>query len=94
MPALPFPLWSKDFLIGVANSIGRFVALEKYFHLIFDKRIAKVLVELDVSKGILLDIEIVGDNSVFTQRLDYLNIPFICNYYHETCHLKAKCSSL
>ena len=90
MSALPFPLWNKDFLIGVSNSIGIFVALEKYFHQIFDKRIAKVLVELDVSKGLLLEIEIIGDCSIFTQILDYLNIPFRCNFYHETIHLKAK----
>ena len=36
-PALPFPLWNKDILADLANMIGRFVALEKDFLLIFDK---------------------------------------------------------
>ena len=34
--ALPFPLWSRDFLVGLANTLGHFVALEKDFHLLFD----------------------------------------------------------
>ena len=94
MSALPFPLWNKEFLIGIANTLGRFVALEKYFHLIFDKRMARVLVELDVSKGLLPDIDIVCNSSVFTQILDYLNMPFRCSYCHETGHLRNKCSCL
>ena len=94
MPALPFSLWNKDFFISFANTLGRFVALEKDFHLIFDKRMAKVLVEMDVSKGLLPDINIVCSISIFTQRLDYLNMPFRCSYYHETGDLRNKCSSL
>ena len=37
LPTLPFPLWNKYILMGLANSIGRFVSLEKEFHLLFDK---------------------------------------------------------
>ena len=44
MSALPFSLWKKDFLIGIANIIGKFVVLEKEFNLIFEKRMAGVLV--------------------------------------------------
>ena len=55
---------------------------------------AKVLIELDVSKGLLPDIDIVCNSSFFTQRLDYLNMPFRCSYCHETGHLRNKCTSL
>ena len=82
MPALPFPLWSKDILTAIANTIGRFVALDKYFHTTFDKRTAKVLVELDVSRGLLPEIEIDCNSVVITQKLDYLRMSFRCSYYH------------
>ena len=94
MPALPFPLWSKDILIGIANTIGRFVALEKYFHTSFNKRTARVLVELDVSRGLFPDIEIDCNSVVITQNLDYLKMSFHYNYCHETGHLRKSCSYL
>ena len=43
-PAFPFPLWNRYFLVGLENTLVRFVALEKDFHLLFDKSLAKVLV--------------------------------------------------
>ena len=58
LPALPFPLWSHSFLEGISNTIGWFIAVEDDFHSIFDKRCAKVLIELDVSKGLPAEVEI------------------------------------
>ena len=94
MRALPFPIWNKEFLIGISNTLGCFIVVEKEFHLIFDKRMAKFLVELDVSKGLLAEIGIVCNNLVISQRLDYLNMPFICSVCHETGHLRNSCTSL
>ena len=59
LPAFPFPLWNKDILINLDNLLGRFVALERDFHLIYDKRIAKILVEVDITKGLISEIDIV-----------------------------------
>ena len=64
--AFPFPLWSKDILTGLANSLGRFVALEKEFHLQFDKQTAKVLVELDISRGLIPEVDIVCGSLVIS----------------------------
>ena len=94
MHALPFPLWSKDILIGIANTIGRFVDLEKYFHSSFDKYAARVLVELDVSHGLLPEIKIDYNIVIIIQKLDYLRVPFYCSYCHETGHLRKSCSLL
>ena len=68
LPALPFPLWNKDVLINLENLLGRFVALEKDFHLIYDKRVAKILVEVDVTKGLIPEIEIVCGADILTQK--------------------------
>ena len=65
-PALPYPLWNKDILVALANMIGRFVALEKDFHLIFEKWMAKVLVEVDITKGLIPKIEIDCGDRVIT----------------------------
>ena len=70
------------------------MALEHDFHLIFDKRMAKVLVELDVSKGLLANIDIVCGDQVINQRLDYLNMSFKCNYCLNTGHLRNACTLL
>ena len=86
--------WNKDILIGLANSIGHFVTLEKDFHLLFDKRTAKVLVEVDISNGLLLDIEIVCGDIVLSQWIDYLNMPFRCKYCHDIGHLCNSCTLL
>ena len=58
LPSLPFPLWSKGILEGIANTIGRFVSIEEDFHLIFDERMAKVLVGIDISSGLPAEIKI------------------------------------
>ena len=55
--AQPFPLWSKGLLEGIANTVGRFVALEDDFQSIFDKRMEKVMVELDISQGLPVEVE-------------------------------------
>ena len=94
LPALPFPLWNIDVFIGLTNTLGRFVVVEKDFHLIFDKHMAWVLVELDISSGLLLEINIVCNDKVICQRLDYLNVPFRCNFCHETSHLRSTFTSL
>ena len=91
---MPFSLWNKDVLINLANLLGRFVTLEKDFHLIYDKRVAKILVEVDITKGLIPEIEIVCGEDIFTKRLDYLNMSFRCSYCHETGHLRNKFSSL
>ena len=50
--------------------------------------------ELDVSHGILPEIEIDCNSVVITQKLDYLRMPFRCSYCHETGHLRKSCSFL
>ena len=81
-------------MTGLANSLGRFVSLEKDFHLIFDKQLVKELVELDISKGIIPEVDIVCGNRVITQKLDYLHMLFRCNFCHETGHLRNACALL
>ena len=52
------------------------------------------MVELDISKGLLPEIDLLYGDPVITQRLDYLHMPFRCNYSHETGHLRNSCTLL
>ena len=94
LPSLPFPLWNKYFLVGFSNSIGHFFGMVKDFNLAFDKRMARVLVEIDVSKGMLAKTDIVCGGFIINQRLDYLHLPFHCNFCHNTCNLRRNCLHL
>ena len=87
LPGLPFPLWNRSLLEGVGNTLGRFVALDDDFMNSFDKRMDKILVEMDISKGLPAEIEILCRECLFIQRLDYQGILFRCTCCWETGHL-------
>ena len=62
--------------------------VEPDFHLAYDKRIACVLVELDVSQGLPAEVEILCGEHLIVQKLDYLRVPFRCSICRETRHLR------
>jgi len=53
----------------VANSIGRFIHIEEYFVLSLERCIPRVLVELDVSKGIPEEMEVFLEGGSSIQRI-------------------------
>ena len=42
----------------------------------YDKRLAKILVEMDLSRGLPAEVEILCNECLLVQRLDYLHVPF------------------
>ena len=91
LSGLPFPLWNRSLLEGIGNIIGRFEAVEEDFMNTYDKRMARILVEMDITKGLLADVEILCLERLFSQRLDYLGIPFRCSQCREIGHLRHDC---
>ena len=67
--------------------MGRFVVVDEDFNLSFDKRLSRVLVEMDVSHSLSTEVEILYKERLLVQKLDYLYVPFRYNKYHETSHL-------
>jgi hypothetical protein len=59
-----------------------------------DKRMAKILVEVDVHAGLMEVLEIEWRGLVFIQRLDYLGIPFRCTLCRRTGHLRKECTNI
>ena len=54
----------------------------------------KVLVELDLSEGLLDGMEIVWNKWNFHQINDYWEFPFRCAWCHEFRYLQVICSSI
>ena len=73
---------------GIGNTIRRFVAVEADFHLAYDKRVARVLVEMDISRGLPTEVEILCNERLLIQRLDYLHVPFRCSCCRTVGHLR------
>lgn len=84
-PAFPIELWCEEIFIGLANTLGRFIRLDKNMLYGVDKRHAEVMIELDVSCGLLAEVDLVLDRRVFRQKIDYLHILFRCDY----CKIRA-----
>ena len=73
---------------GIGNTIGRFVAVEDDFLHTYDKRMAKILVEMDLTSGLPAEIEILCLEWIIQQQLDYLNVPFRCSRCRAIGHLR------
>jgi hypothetical protein len=56
-----------------------------------DKKICRVLVEIDIHAGLLESLDIVWRGYHWSQPLDYLGIPFRCSLCRKTRHLRRDC---
>ena len=59
----------------------------------YDNWKAKILVELDITRGLPAEVEILCHERLFIQRLDFQGIPFRCSVCQETGHLRRDCPS-
>jgi hypothetical protein len=84
-------LWSEEILKTIGNSLDKFIAVEEKFQQQYEKQVVKVLVEPDISKGILENIELEWSLGSFNQTLDYWKIPFSFSCYCEVGHLCHDC---
>ena len=91
LPNLPFELWYLAFFKLIGNTLGTFLEVDLSFLVSRVCCLGRVLVLLDLRKGLASDIDIkIGDN-VFNQSLDYIGIPFKCNHCHSYGHLASQC---
>jgi hypothetical protein len=76
---LLFMIWNEKALEAIGNELGWFICLNEHSLRDSDRRLGKVLVEVDIHSGLLESLEIVWRGHTVTQRLDYLGIPFRCS---------------
>jgi hypothetical protein len=92
LPSLPLQLWNLRALEAVGNCIGHFISVDDGALRSTDKRMVKILVEVDIHAGLSEVLEIEWRGLLFTQRLDYLGIPFRCTRCRRTGHLRRDCT--
>lgn len=91
LPGFPLHFWSLDVCVGVGNQLGRFLFVDESSFEAFDKRVARILVEIDISQGLLPELTIVWREYTYVQELDYWKVSFRCFSCRQTGHLKADC---
>jgi hypothetical protein len=84
LPSLPLQLWNHRALEAVENCIGHFIGVDEAALSSNDKRMEKILVEVDLHADLSEVLEIEWRDLLFTQRLDYLGIPFHCTRCRRT----------
>jgi hypothetical protein len=94
LPGFPLQLWNEKALEAIGNKLGRYISLDEYSLRAPDRRLGKVLVEVDIHSGLLESLEINWRGHTVTQRLDYLGIPFRCTTCRRTRHLRRDCTGV
>lgn len=65
-------------LEALVKIFGKIVLIDEKYLNAMDKRVARLLVEVDISKGLVLEFKLVWRNKVFTQKVQYWRAPFRC----------------
>lgn len=76
LSGLLIEFWNWDVFAAIGNDLGHFLIVDKKCLGVEDKRVGKVLVELDMFKGLRDEMEIEWHERVYTQKLDYWGILF------------------
>ena len=92
LPGLPLELWSAQGFKLIGDKLGKFLYFDEQSLKKENKKIVVLLVEVDISKGLLFEIEIVRGNHSFSQRVDYWDLPFRCRRCCQVGHLQKNCS--
>jgi hypothetical protein len=79
----PLILWSEEVFKEIGNSLGLFYEEYTSFYDSGYMGMARILVGLDLSKGLVDSIIIRKGPAIFYQALDYEGIPFKCGQCHE-----------
>jgi len=92
LPGLPLYLWNDKSLEAIENSLGRFISMGSKSLARMDKKVARILVEIDIHEGLLESIDIEWRGHLTCQKLNYLGIPFKCTFCRQTGHLRKLCT--
>jgi len=87
-------LWNEKVLEAIGNNLSCFICVDTQSLTGPNKKLAKVLVEIDIHGGFLEFIDIDWRGKHFRQSLDYLGIPFRCTLCRRTGYLRNACSGL
>jgi len=87
-------LWNEGALTAIGNNIGNFIMVDKKNLESAQRKVTKVLVEMDVHLGMPETMEVEWHGFYHQQRLDYLGLPLRCNFCRSTSHLRKDCNGI
>jgi hypothetical protein len=87
LPALPFHLWSFEYLKKIGNFLGDFLDADMSFEVTKQRKVARVLVNLNVREGLGEERDLTWGDYMYSQKLNYKNISFRCRRCHQYGHL-------
>jgi hypothetical protein len=90
---LPLHLWLDYVLEAMGNAIEDFILVDSACSRVYRMMYARILVEMNISKGLPEMIMLNSLHGPWNQLLDYEGIPFRCRICHKTGHLASPCSS-
>lgn len=90
LPNLPLHLWVDQLLEEVGEALGYFLMVDVESSDILHSTYACILVDIDASKGLPIEIKLSTPKGFWIQPLDYEGIPFRCRRCFKTGHVVAK----
>lgn len=91
-PGLPFFLWTEAVFKSIGNRLGTFMEADLSFMESKVRASARILTNIDTSKGLAKEITLQYRDYIYVQVLDYEHLPFRCHICHEYGHLAKRCS--
>jgi hypothetical protein len=67
------------------------LCVDEYSLCVPERKLGRILVEIDIHSGLLETLDIRWQDRFFSQRLDYLGLPFRCTLCRKTGHLRNSC---
>jgi hypothetical protein len=94
LPGLSIQFWNEGAFAAIGNELGHFLFVEDSVLKGADRRMGKILVELDIHNGLLEALDIEWRGNIYGQKLDYLGLLFRCTFCRRTGHLHKDCQGI
>jgi len=91
LPALPLHYWDPFHFRNIGNILGTFLEADLSYLETHDKRVARILVSINLREGLAEQIKLTRGLEIITQILDYENVPFRCRRCYVYGHPASDC---
>jgi len=91
LPNLPKELWNEDIFIVIGNALGGLMGISDKTWERDSLSYARICAHLRIDSPLHTHIKINTKGLVYTQELDYENLPFKCRICVEYGHLTKSC---
>jgi hypothetical protein len=89
--SLPQEFWLEEILMGIGNTVGRYVKSYEATKQRKYTSYARICVYMDISKALPGSVTLEYQDEDWNQTMDYEHIPFHCRKCHEHGHLFCDC---